>query len=934
MTDYNDKIRAVVLAALMVLSVFAGTIAFAGTAAAVATDVSAASASNVQATDPTASQDVSFDVTLENGTSDTISINFAAGNVQSITSNSSSNGDVAIESTSVVSATQVDVTVNDTNPGNNNAETSTIDLTLEHDLTNQGPASGVSVTVNDTADDDSAATTFDVTSSSRPGGVITDTAYLGEEGVDLTNVAGITASGAATLYGVAGEADGSTAQVGDVSDADLTSSNNFQQGGYSTDSGSETVELSVVEPRVTGMDIYRGTDDSGADVTDGSILTSDDAITVEADFNFEAAEGLEITIEDEDGIEVQTQLSASDQGVGAVDTIDSSGDDDVTFTGVTNLDTGEYTVTVEGEDDLDGASRSATFTIRDEDQTISLSESTVTQGDSVVATVTGTPGNYGVVKIDAGDTEFDGADEPTNADAQTIFDDTGDVEDIFGTEEAGYPDTDDEWVAAQVFLDDEGEAIVRIQTENVSDGSLDVEFNELGGSRENVDSNVMLEALDASANDSAELTVDEQEINITSAPSTVRIGEEFTIEGTAAESDDVKAYAKIDQNYVPLVDEDGDLAEDDVDSNGEFTLDIDSGSEISLPDSYRIAVVADPVDDDSTNYLGSTADIGTETYSEFDTKATTTVRTVEGDLTAQLSTSRIASNVGDEVTLSGTALGQGDDVRVYLIGPRGNFLDASGGELDTSVATEVDIEDEEFDEDFDAFSNRGTYTFLVVGQGRDGSYDSEEDLGRTADELDDLTPQQAIAVVNDEYTGAGSDDQIVELTLQAENPQLTIDDFTTDGQVAQGEVTVSGTSNREDGTTVFIEVLGQNENVVASTEAEVNGSQSTWSVTLDMSDVETGTYTLRADDDEASSELEFELVESVSTPTEEPTETEETPTEEPDTETATEMPDTDEPTDEPTEATETTSTSTPGFGVIVALIALIAAALLAVRRDN
>ena len=56
-------------------------------------------------------------------------------------------------------------------------------------------------------------------------------------------------------------------------------------------------------------------------------------------------------------------------------------------------------------------------------------------------------------------------------------------------------------------------------------------------------------------------------------------------------------------------------------------------------------------------------------------------------------------------------------------------------------------------------------------------------------------------------------------------------------------------------------------------------------------------------------------------------------TPEPDTDTATPdeqdtdtaMPDTDTPTSTPT--------STPGFGVIVALTALLAAALLAVRRD-
>jgi transcription elongation GreA/GreB family factor len=111
-------------------------------------------------------------------------------------------------------------------------------------------------------------------------------------------------------------------------------------------------------------------------------------------------------------------------------------------------------------------------------------------------------------------------------------------------------------------------------------------------------------------------------------------------------------------------------------------------------------------------------------------------------------------------------------------------------------------------------------------------------------------------VIRQEYAA----DLVEIVTLEAENPSLTIDDFTTDGEVAQGEVTISGTSNREDGTVVFIEALGRNENVVASDEAEVVASTGTWSTTLDLSDVETGTYTLRADDDVTGATREFELV--------------------------------------------------------------------------
>ena len=54
MTGYlSDEVRAVILSALMVLSVFGGTVAFSGTAAAIVTDISGASAQDVQAGETT-----------------------------------------------------------------------------------------------------------------------------------------------------------------------------------------------------------------------------------------------------------------------------------------------------------------------------------------------------------------------------------------------------------------------------------------------------------------------------------------------------------------------------------------------------------------------------------------------------------------------------------------------------------------------------------------------------------------------------------------------------------------------------------------------------------------------------------------------------------------------------------------------------------------
>jgi PGF-CTERM protein len=162
--------------------------------------------------------------------------------------------------------------------------------------------------------------------------------------------------------------------------------------------------------------------------------------------------------------------------------------------------------------------------------------------------------------------------------------------------------------------------------------------------------------------------------------------------------------------------------------------------------------------------------------------------------------------------------------------------------------------------------------------------------------------------------------------------------------VTPGEITVSGTSNREDETEVFVEVIDADNQPIASSSAEVDGSTSSWETTIDMSGVSPGQYTVRAEDDQSTAERDFQLAESTptATPEDTPTPEDDTPTEEPDTDTPTEEPDTDTPTEEPdtpTEAQDTpmepdteTTTTGPGFGIIVGILALLGAGLLATRR--
>jgi PGF-CTERM protein len=116
-------------------------------------------------------------------------------------------------------------------------------------------------------------------------------------------------------------------------------------------------------------------------------------------------------------------------------------------------------------------------------------------------------------------------------------------------------------------------------------------------------------------------------------------------------------------------------------------------------------------------------------------------------------------------------------------------------------------------------------------------------------------------------------------------------------------------------------------------------SDGTYNATFDFADTPIGTNftaTVSASPSlDGTTEFDGVVVEQVDTETPTPTPTD-TPTPD-DTPTPTPEP-TDTPTPEPTEtdtptATEETTTTTPGFGAVVAVLALLGAALLALRRD-
>jgi len=183
-------------------------------------------------------------------------------------------------------------------------------------------------------------------------------------------------------------------------------------------------------------------------------------------------------------------------------------------------------------------------------------------------------------------------------------------------------------------------------------------------------------------------------------------------------------------------------------------------------------------------------------------------------------------------------------------------------------------------------------------------------------------------VSEDEFDSDENEESFVEYDVV--EPDITVSEPFNVSQ-ASGQ-TVTGTTTLAPSTELTLRVRSQ-DGVSPSflkTSSPVVQSDGTFSATFDFSQQSVGDEYEIIVQDPIRSEDETEdgqVVEAVATATPEPdtaTPEPDTATPEPDTDTA--MPDTDTPTSTPT--------STPGFGVVVALTALLAAALLAIRRES
>jgi PGF-CTERM protein len=219
-----------------------------------------------------------------------------------------------------------------------------------------------------------------------------------------------------------------------------------------------------------------------------------------------------------------------------------------------------------------------------------------------------------------------------------------------------------------------------------------------------------------------------------------------------------------------------------------------------------------------------------------DTVRSDTRRAVGDTLNVTVTPATVAAGVGDPITVSGAA--DVDTVRLYLVGPRGAFLDADG-----DTASMESESGGTFAETYRAFARRGTYTLLVVSPWSDGSFESGKHLDRESLPTG-MTHDQAVETVRSAYGG----DEVLTLRLRGETPSIGIDPIGEGGVSYGEELTVSGTSNRGDDVTVNVDVLDDESRPVASSVATVDATVGRWTTDVDTAELEPGRYTVFVDD--------------------------------------------------------------------------------------
>ncbi|HQD27344.1 MAG TPA: MEMAR_RS02690 family S-layer glycoprotein [Methanoculleus thermophilus] len=311
--------------------------------------------------------------------------------------------------------------------------------------------------------------------------------------------------------------------------------------------------------------------------------------------------------------------------------------------------------------------------------------------------------------------------------------------------------------------------------------------------------------------------------------------------------------------------------------------------------------------------------------------ATASIQLRSGFITATSSGAVVAR--GDDLTLTGTAQGDPDFVKVWIFGKNKQILGDSatveddgsfeyelkGGDTSNLAAGQyfVVIQHPMMNREFDI--NTNDTAGWIVGRGVSG-FAPVYIRGLQASDA-------ATALIN-ALDSPNIDDTYVKLTFVVEEPNIWIDAI---GDKAAGsKFTITGTTNLAVGDTLNIEVTSaafqptsKSEasgfgSVAGTTEVKQGDGANTWSFEVDGASFKPDQYIVKVESIETSttSTATFNVVEAV--PTTQTTPVETTPV---------------ETTPVETQTTEPTPTQSPGFGALLALAGLGAVAFLVLRRD-
>jgi len=769
-----------------------------------------------------------------------------------------------------------------------------------------------------------------------------------------------------TLTGVSGDAEGQVLSTPIPQDQTT--------GTYSNDgSDNAAYQVTVDQPRISDFEILNN---NGEDIAGGSVsdVNAED-LTIAVEYNYGAYEGIDITVEDPDGLEIENDVLNRSESPAA-----GAGTNTDTFQmDLSDEDAGTYTITAEGADDFDfgNAAQSETLELTADDSIgVEFGSDTVTQGDNVRYEVTGSDaGDLHLIQISSN--EFrDGA---SLANAAATFRNVQDVEErgvrvgdnlhefdgsLSSSNEipSGVTLSQVDGVYAVVRIDDDtGLGVGSIDTTALDDSDITVDVSDeiadgttLGNNLgDNAGGPEPLPAFDGDEeSDEEDFTVEEAEITLDSPGQTYVVNAEVDVNGTADTGvDDVAIYARdegdfelvtIEGDTTISVDADGTFEETDV----RFSEGPAGGDNIlQLPGTYRLGIIdavdADLNDDGQVDSEIETSDFNSATSSQ------RSIRVLDQGLNSEFPSvirGQIATDVDNDVDINGSAPGA-DEVLFIAVGPRGNTA---------TQLVSVD-NDQTFDEEDVSLAglNQGGASLHVFSVARDGQIGDGDVPGQSGATLSDfenyvdndleqrsLTADQVRSnILSNSVEEAGSDDRIVNQNVRLVDAQSSVVSVYPEGNQASGLNPVAAgdtmiievqTNLQPDDNTLTVEVQSEDVSVgLASTDEWDNEGQAT--LEIDTTDAATGTYTIELDDGENTVTEDVELVEQVDTPTPTPTETD-TPTATP-TATATDSP-TPTPTEMDTDTPTPTSGGGPGFGAVVALVALLAAALLATRRDS